>query len=98
MFEELYSEINGLVRRYVDQNFKSVKAKQLGLDDRCYGLYANEGERIIAVTASANKSLLYYGGFEYVSEGVYQLGDWVFYIDASRRVEECFERLGSTED
>ena len=90
--EDLIAKVNNTVQEYIDGAVK-VEAETLGLDKRCYGLYVAEGA--IIVSKNNDRTLQYYGGFEYVDkEYRCEIGDYVFYL-ADRgctRVADCIER------
>ena len=54
-------------RRFVGQ-MTEVKAKQLGLDSRSFYGVAYADESAIVVGKDQDRSLQYYGGFEYVDK------------------------------
>ena len=87
MLYELLSEINSKVDGLIDEEFREVTPKEIGLDTRAgYRLFINED--YIAVSKSNRRSLDYYGGFEYVDEEhVTVLGDMVFYSSDDERVQ-----------
>lgn len=102
MFEELLNQVNELVKATLSEA-KAVSATDLKLDRRAaYGdLFVTP--EFIAVEIFHDRSMQYYGGFEYVdSEHRMQLGDWVFYSAESNRVRKhlayVFEELDSDED
>jgi len=90
--------INDKVERYV-QKLDHVKASDLGLDSRAgYCLYVDEDRTTIVVDISNDRTLQYYGGFEYINKEYRQeLGDWVFYFDGDERVSDCFAHLSVNE-
>ena len=46
---------------------------------------------MVLVPRRDNGAVRYYGGFEYVNEkNVIQAGDWVIYLRADDRIEDCF--------
>ena len=69
------------------------RPEALGLDHRAaHTIHVGTG--FLAVTREADRTLQYYGGFEYVDrEHRLQLGDWVFYSADSDRVQGCIERI-----
>lgn len=72
---------------------REVRPSEMGLDNRAASrLWV--GEDFIAVPLGGDRTLQYYGGFEYV-DGEHRLvfGDWVFYSTESERVQGCVERL-----
>jgi hypothetical protein len=67
-----------------------VPANQLGLDPRCGKLFVSPD--CIGVYKSNDRSLQYYGGFEYVDiEYRYEFGDYVFYSSHDNRVRDHLE-------
>ena len=84
---ELLSEINSKVEGLIDEEFREVTPKEIGLDTRAaYRLFINED--YIAVSKGNRRNLDYYGGFEYVDEEhVTVLGDMVFYSSEDERVQ-----------
>jgi len=84
---ELLSEMNSKVEGLIDEEFREVTPKEVGLDSRAgYRLFINED--YIAVSRGNRRSLDYYGGFEYVDEEhVTVLGDMVFYSSEDERVQ-----------
>jgi len=66
-----------------------VGAEDIGLDPRAGKVYVGDSE-IIVCKNGYQRSLEYYGGFEYVDEKYqYQLGDYVVYSDWDERVHEA---------
>lgn len=95
-------DFNGFMDRIVSETeafmegAKSVKASELGLDDRCYGLYVIPGEAI-ACRKRNDRTLQYYGGFEYVdAEYRSEIGDWVFYGANDDRVAGHLDRYDAS--
>ena len=84
---ELLSEMNSKVEGLIDEEFREVTPKEIGLDTRAgYRLFINED--YIAVSRGNRRSLDYYGGFEYVDEEhITVLGDMVFYSSDDERVQ-----------
>ena len=84
---ELLSEINSKVEGLIDEEFREVTPKEIGLDTRAgYRLFINED--YIAVSRGNRRTLDYYGGFEYVDEEhITVLGDMVFYSSDDERVQ-----------
>jgi len=97
-FEDLLHDVSELVTQSL-ADAKSVKARELGLDQRASWQDLKVTDEFIAVAQSQDRTMLYYGGFEYVSaEHRTVLGDWVFYSVESNRVREhlghVFPELG----
>ena len=90
--QNFLDEMNEQVRQHVQHSFKEVRADKLGLDIRAgYRLFIND--EAIAVSKNDDRSLQYYGGFEYVDkEYRLEVGDYVFYVQDDDRVTNCIER------
>jgi hypothetical protein len=84
----MIENIEKTVNQYVDKHMTQVKPATLGLDPRCgYRLHVNEES--IAISKSYDRSLQYYGGFEYVSSAYrVEMGDYVFYLNDGDRVSD----------
>ena len=84
---ELLSEMNSKVEGLIEEEFREVTPKEIGLDTRAgYRLFINED--YIAVSRGNRRTLDYYGGFEYVDEEhITVLGDMVFYSSDDERVQ-----------
>lgn len=97
-FEDLLYSIDRQVNDYME-NASEVTAEDVGLDRRAaYRLFVKDN--VIAVPKGNDRTLQYYGGFEYIDkEYRHELGDWVFYIaedsygDDPCRVQRCLDRL-----
>ena len=96
---DFIENINHRVAEYVGK-LEEVTAEALGLDSRsAYRLYIDEDRTCIVVSKASDRTLQYYGGFEYIEkEYRKELGDWVFYFDESERVADCFKSLMVTEE
>lgn len=81
---DFVDKISYEVDQYVNNHMNKVKPKELGLDSRAgYNLYVKED--CIAVKKTNDKSLQYYGGFEYIDEtDRFELGTYVFYFNDNR--------------
>jgi hypothetical protein len=79
--------MNEMVEQLIDDEFRSVKPTEVGLDSRAASeVFINEDN--IAIRKSNRRSLDYYGGFEYVDEEhVTVLGDYIFYSSDDERVQ-----------
>ena len=83
---ELIDEVTELTDTFVGKMGK-VPAVKLGLDNRCGSLFIDPD--CIAVYKANDRSLQYYGGFEYVdSQYRHEMGDYVFYSSEAGRVSE----------
>lgn len=92
MFEiqEHISAIEELIDR-----MESARAERFGLDSRAaYRLSYDLDDRVIACPVRDDRTLQYYGGFEYEVEARMEVGEWVLYLgDLSDRVAECLNFL-----
>lgn len=69
----------------------SFTGSAVNLDTRCYGIYVVNDDMIV-VNKSDDRSLQYYGGFEYVNKDFRQeVGDWVIYHQDDERVRNCID-------
>ena len=86
-FREMFEQVEQLVQEYIDTADK-VAADEVGLDRRSGMVYVTK--ECIFAHKDANRSLRYYGGFEYVSaEFVKHIGDYVFYMLEDEYGETC---------
>jgi hypothetical protein len=86
---ELIDDVSELTNTFVG-NMSKVNPEQLGLDNRCGSLFITPD--CIGTYKERDRSLQYYGGFEYVDiEYRYEFGDYVFYSQADKRVSDCLE-------
>ena len=86
----LIDEVTELTDSYVGGNMELVPANRLGLDIRCGKLFVSPD--CIGVYKANDRSLQYYGGFEYVDiEYRYEFGDYVFYSSHDNRVRDHLE-------
>jgi hypothetical protein len=84
---ELMNEINEKVEDLINEEFQTVRPDALNLDRRS-GYWLQINEDYIAARKDEQRSLEYYGGFEYVDkEHVTVLGDYVFYSADDERVQ-----------
>jgi hypothetical protein len=85
--------------RELIKTLPEVTAEQLGLDPRAgYRLWINDDNEII-VEKHNDRTLQYYGGFEYVEpEARTEIGKYVIYFNISPRVAECFDYYFDEED
>ena len=96
-FDDIISETNVLVNRYL-AGAQEVLPEDLGLDRRAgYRLFVTE--EVIAVTKDDDRSLQYYGGFEYVDKYCRtEIGEWVFYSAGDDRVAGHLSRFFEKEN
>lgn len=88
---DVVDSVNLQVKELID-SMTEVKAEQLGLDPRAgWRLYVTK--ECIAVLKRNDRTLQYYGGFEYVeADSRFELGDYVFYMETDDRVHEHLAR------
>ena len=88
---DMLAEIEDMVHQHIKDNMAKVNPEKIGLDYRCGSLYIDS--ECIAVAKYNDRTLQYYGGFEYVdSEHRKEMGYYVFYMSESERVNDCIER------
>ena len=94
MFYELDSRVADIIENYIDTECKVGDREKTGLDPRAFQgkfFYNND---CVVVTLGMNRSLRYYGGFEYIDEEyVRQYGDYVIYSAEHERVRDVIESL-----
>ena len=91
---ELIETIELSVERHINSNMEQISPARvnIGLDRRSASTLYISGEAI-AVPKSQDRTLQYYGGFEYVdTEFRKELGDYVFYLADDDRVAGHIER------
>ena len=78
--------------RAVVRDLPYVAADELGLDRRAaYRLWVDEDA--IIVSKDSDRTLQYYGGFEYIEASArIECGDYVIYTNDSQRVADCLEQ------
>jgi hypothetical protein len=87
---DIIERVNELAEELIE-DAKLLSAEQFGLDDRCGNLYM--GEDFIAVPLHRDRTLQYYGGFEYVDHSSRQvIGEFVFYSTDDDRVEGAMDK------
>ena len=86
---ELIDNVTELTDTFVG-DMVLVPAKQLGLDNRCGKLFVSPD--CVGVYKGNDRTLQYYGGFEYVDkEYRHEMGDYVFYSAEDNRVQGHLE-------
>ncbi len=96
-FNNMLGEVNYTVTVYVDDNLERIRPERAGLDARCGRIWVCMD--CIAVEQGNDRTLQYYGGFEYVDkEYRTELGDWVFYSAEDERVAEQLAEYYSTQE
>jgi len=85
----LIDDVSELTDNYIG-TMEKVPANQLGLDPRCGKLFVSPD--CIGVYKGNDRTLQYYGGFEYVdNEYRHEFGDYVFYSAEDNRVRGHLE-------
>jgi len=86
---ELEQKVEELVNKYIEESEAvCVNADQAGLDFRCGMVYVSVADDYVAV--SGNRSINYYGGFEYIdSDFITTIGHMTFYSGETERVQDC---------
>jgi hypothetical protein len=96
-FNNMLCEVNDTVTEYVNDNLEQIRADKAGLDARCGRIWVCLD--CIAVEKGNDRTLDYYGGFEYVDkEYRTNLGDWVFYSAEDERVAGHLAEYYSTQE
>lgn len=73
-------------------DYTRAEPKAFGLDQRAFGEAITDGFDYIIIKKSDDKSLRYYGGFEYVNDFARQeYGNWIIYSSESTRVYDALE-------
>jgi uncharacterized protein YacL (UPF0231 family) len=98
------SQVLNLVNELDDQIHNALKdlpcvsADMLGLDRRAaYSVWVDEDA--VIVRKNEDRTLQYYGGFEYVDKDArIECGDYVIYTDNAGRVADCLDYYNETEE
>ena len=86
-------EFNEMFYTQLLESMKLVSAEQLGLDPRAASCLWVDDDCIV-VEKQQDRSLQYYGGFEYVDkECRTEVGDYVVYFAENNRVRGHLDRL-----
>ena len=97
--QDLMDGVNAMVADFLsDNNAQEVDSKALGFDGRAFYGKAHVTPEVFVVRLESDRSLQYYGGFEYVSKECRKvMGDWVLYSAEDNRVRDhlshVFEEL-----
>lgn len=92
-FDDIYHDTNDRITEMLKDRYEEcTDLERMGLDYRsARKLYVSEVG--IIVYLDNDRTLQYYGGFEYVESGCrMQLADWVFYSTDDDRVREHVDR------
>lgn len=88
LFEEFEIQLDEAIMK-----LPKVSAEQVGLDKRCGKLRIDVDYSAVIVHESYQRTLNYYGGFEYIdSEYVTKVGEYIIYREHDR-VMECIEHF-----
>jgi hypothetical protein len=92
--------MNNLLNKF-DQDFEimlngsdytKVEPEAFGMDRRSFGYAYTDGFDYIIINKVDDRSVKYYGGFEYVNDFARQeYGNWVIYSSQSTRVYDLLE-------
>jgi hypothetical protein len=99
MLYDIVVDAEAQLAEWLAENAEQVRAKALGLDERCGTVWVCD--EAVVCAAYNNGSLRYYGGFEYVDkEYVTQVGSYVIYnvADDDCRVQECIARWQASKE
>lgn len=97
MFYEIDSRVADIVETYIAEECKVGDREKTGLDPRAFPGKFFYNEDCIVVTDSMNRSVRYYGGFEYIdSDYVRFYGDYVIYSAEHERVRDVIDSLMET--
>lgn len=86
-FDDIYDETEALAARIMATT-TPVSAMNVGLDRRCQTLLIGDG----FVASAFPKALDYYGGFEYIEEGIITIGIMKVYDASNKRVQDVLDR------
>lgn len=92
-FDDIYNEAEELAARIMATT-TPVSACNVGLDRRCQTLLIGDG----FVASAFPKQLDYYGGFEYIEEGVISIGNMKIYSADNQRVQDVLDRFSNLEE
>jgi len=88
---ELIDEVNEQISDFIEDQMVRIDPVQARLDERV-GARIFINDDCIAVPKSCDRTMQYYGGFEYVdSEYRVEMADYVFYLAEDSRVQSHIE-------
>lgn len=96
----MYDFLDGINEsiRFRTAEMNHVKPEALGLDRRCAHRVWVSDECII-VNAKDDRTMQYYGGFEYVEQEYrVAIGDYVIYLADDGRVQRCIEQQAPADE
>ena len=92
-YDDIYAAVEELRERIVSST-EPVEPQTVGLDRRC-------GPVLIGpdfVATCMPKQLDYYGGFEYVTEGVMTIGEMkIYFAEGNTRVQDILDQINHEE-
>jgi hypothetical protein len=90
MLYDIVENAERAVREWLNENAEIVRADVFGLDPRAGHVWVSESA--IIVESYSQRSLEYYGGFEYVNkECRTQVGGLIIYYADDERVQDCID-------
>ena len=91
---ELFYEVDRMVEKFID-GLEGASPIQLGLDYRAGGIGLMINQECIVVPSGQDRTMQYYGGFEYVDKrDRREFGPYVIYTaEFNSRVQECIDRF-----
>lgn len=97
--DELHDRMTDIAEEALEEA-QSFSAAQLGLDPRSSYMPLMVTDDLVAVHEGSDRSLQYYGGFEYVDKANrVECGNWVLYFaDDCERVQECINSAFGSAD
>jgi len=97
---DMIDAVNEVVERNIRSKFTQHPASDLGLDLRCGRVLVDIEDQVIAVPNHNIRTLDYYGGFEYITEGDGRItvGDYTFFTSDNERVNDCFKSFEASVD
>lgn len=100
MFYDIDSRVSDIIETYIADECKVGDRNETGIDPRAFIGKFWYNEDCIIVDVGAQRSLDYYGGFEYIDrENVRTYGDYVIYsAESEQRVQEVLDNLMENED
>ena len=92
-YDDIYDETEALCAKIMETT-TPVSATNVGLDRRCQTLLIGDG----FVASTFPKALDYYGGFEYIEEGVISIGIMKVYDARNQGVQDVLDRFSNLEE
>ena len=80
-------------------DYTKAEPEAFGLDRRSFGYAYTDGFDYIIINKVDDRSVKYYGGFEYVNDSDRQeYGNWIIYSSAATRVFDALETFRETQN